>query len=106
MYAVISTGGKQYRVSKGDTIRIEKLDKKEGDKVLFDKVLLISDTGKVSIGKPFLEKGKIEGVVKAQGRDEKISIINNFNSSETLKFDFIQKSFNKNEPLSLDVYLT
>ena len=43
MYAVISTGGKQYRVSKGDTIRIEKLDKKEGDKVLFDKVLLISD---------------------------------------------------------------
>ena len=75
MYAVISTGGKQYRVSKGDTIRIEKLDKKEGDKVLFDKVLLISDKGKVSIGKPFLEKGKIEGVVKAQGRDEKISII-------------------------------
>ena len=47
MYAVISTGGKQYRVSKGDTIRIEKLDKKEGDKVLFDKVLLISDKGKV-----------------------------------------------------------
>ena len=75
MYAVISTGGKQYRISKGDTIRIEKLDKKEGDKVLFDKVLLISDKGKVSIGKPFLEKGKIEGVVKAQGRDEKISII-------------------------------
>ena len=84
MYAVISTGGKQYRVSKGDTIRIEKLDKKEGDKGLFDKVLLISDKGKVSIGKPFLEKGKIEGVVKAQGRDEKISIIK-FNRRKHIK---------------------
>ena len=42
MYAVISTGGKQYRVSKGDTIQIEKLDKDEGETILFDKVLLIS----------------------------------------------------------------
>ena len=75
MYAVISTGGKQYRVTKGDTIQIEKLDKDEGETVYFDKILLISDNGKVSIGKPFLEKSKIEGVVKAQGRDKKISII-------------------------------
>ena len=75
MYAVISTGGKQYRVSKGDTIQIEKLDKDEGETVHFDKILLISDNGKVSIGKPFLEKSKIEGVVKSQGRDKKISII-------------------------------
>ena len=75
MYAVISTGGKQYRVSKGDTIQIEKLDKKEGDTILFDKILLISNNGKVSIGKPFLKKSKIEGVIKAQGRDKKISII-------------------------------
>ena len=56
MYAVISTGGKQYRVSKGDTIQIEKLDQSEGDTVLFDKILLISNNGKVTIGKPFLEK--------------------------------------------------
>ena len=75
MYAVISTGGKQYRVSKGDTIQIEKLDQNEGDTVLFDKILLISNNGKVSIGKPFLEKRKIEGVVKSQGRDDKVSII-------------------------------
>ncbi|MBT7543230.1 MAG: 50S ribosomal protein L21 [Gammaproteobacteria bacterium] len=75
MYAVISTGGKQYRVSKGDTIQIEKLDKKEGDTILFDKILLISNNGKVSIGKPFLKKSKIEGVIEAQGRDKKISII-------------------------------
>ena len=75
MYAVISTGGKQYRVSKGDTIQIEKLDKKEGDTILFDKILLISNNGKVSIGKPFLKKTKIEGVIEAQGRDKKISII-------------------------------
>lgn len=47
----------------------------EGETVHFDKILLISDNGKVSIGKPFLEKSKIEGVVKAQGRDKKISII-------------------------------
>ena len=75
MYAVISTGGKQYRVSKGDTIQIEKLDKSEGDKVLFHKILLVSNNGKVSIGKPFLKKTKIEGVVKSQGRDDKIRII-------------------------------
>ena len=75
MYAVISTGGKQYRVSKGDTIQIEKLEQSEGDTVLFDKILLISNNGKVTIGKPFLEKSKIEGVVKSQGRDKKVSII-------------------------------
>ena len=75
MYAVINTGGKQYRVSKGDTIQIEKLDKDEGETILFDKVLLISNDGKVTIGKPFLETGKIEGGVKAQGRDKKVSII-------------------------------
>ena len=75
MYAVISTGGKQYRVSKGDTIQIEKLDKNEGDTVLFDKILVISNNGKISIGKPFLKKSKIEGVVKSQGKDKKISII-------------------------------
>ena len=75
MYAVISTGGKQYRVSKGDTIQIEKLDQNEGETVLFDKIILISNNGKVSIGKPFLEKSKIEGVVKSQGRDKKVSII-------------------------------
>jgi large subunit ribosomal protein L21 len=75
MYAVINTGGKQYRVSKGDTIQIEKLDKDEGETILFDKVLLISNDGKVTIGKPFLETGKIEGIVKAQGRDKKVSII-------------------------------
>ena len=75
MYAVISTGGKQYRVSKGDMIQVEKLDKNEGDTVLFDKILLISNNGKVSIGKPFLKKSKIEGVVKSQGKGKKISII-------------------------------
>jgi large subunit ribosomal protein L21 len=75
MYAVISSGGKQYRISKGDTIQIEKLDKNEGDTVLFDKILLISNNGKVSIGKPFLAKSTIEGVVKSQGRDKKVNII-------------------------------
>lgn len=75
MYAVISTGGKQYRVSKGDLIQVEKLDKNEGETVLFDKILLISNNGKVSIGKPFLEKSKIEGVVKSQAKGKKISII-------------------------------
>ena len=60
MYAVISTGGKQYRVSKGDTIQIEKLDKNEGDTVLFDKILLISNNGKVSIGKPFWQKVQLK----------------------------------------------
>ncbi|MBW3566938.1 MAG: 50S ribosomal protein L21 [Proteobacteria bacterium] len=76
MYAVIETGGKQYRVAQGDVIKVEKLDGAEGDAVEFDKVLLISDGGdKTLMGAPFVDGGKVTATVKAQGRSRKVEII-------------------------------
>ena len=77
MLAVIKTGGKQYLVSPGDKIKIEKLDVKEGEKVFFDQVLLISDeNGKnVKIGRPFLDKAKVEAKALRQFRDKKVVIV-------------------------------
>ncbi len=72
MKAVIHTGGKQYLVSPGEKIKIEKLDAKKGDKVTFDKVLLLEDEKKnVSIGTPFLKETKVEGEVLEEGREKK-----------------------------------
>ena len=57
MYAVIATGGKQYRVTKGETLRVEKLAGEEGDSVELDGVLMVADGDKVSVGTPMLDKG-------------------------------------------------
>lgn len=76
MYAVIETGGKQYKVAQGDVIKVEKLDGAAGDAVEFDKVLLISDgADKIVMGAPFVEGGKVTATVKAQGRHRKVEII-------------------------------
>ena len=75
MYAVIETGGKQYKVAEGDVIKVEKLDV-DGEAVEFDKVLLISDGAeKVVMGTPFIEGGKVSAKVKSQGRHRKVEII-------------------------------
>jgi len=75
MYAVIATGGKQYRVSEGAVLRIEKLDAEEGANIEFDRVLLVGDGDAVSVGKPFLEGGKVQAVVMSQGKGRKVEII-------------------------------
>ncbi|MGD9386810.1 MAG: 50S ribosomal protein L21 [Gammaproteobacteria bacterium] len=75
MYAVIATGGKQYRVSEGAVLRVEKLDAEEGAKVEFDRVLLVGDGDQVTIGKPYLEGGKVEGTVMAQGKARKVEVV-------------------------------
>lgn len=75
MYAVIKTGGKQYRVSEGDTVKIEKLDADEGAQVEFDNVLMVSDGENVKVGSPIIAGGKVTGTVKSQGRHKKIEII-------------------------------
>ena len=74
MQAVFKTGGKQYRVSPGDEIKIEKLPGEVGKEVVFDKVLLTSDGETVNIGKPFLDSSKITGRILMQGRDRKIIV--------------------------------
>src|SRR4029453_13310139 len=65
MYAVISTGGKQYRVSEGQVVRVEKLDAEAGANVEFDKVLLVGSGDQVKIGAPFLSGGKVVGTVQS-----------------------------------------
>lgn len=74
MYAVIETGGKQYRVQEGDVITIEKLKVSAGDDVTFDKVLLLNDGEKVQVGTPTIEAAKVYGSVVENGKGEKVII--------------------------------
>jgi large subunit ribosomal protein L21 len=74
MYAVIQTGGKQYRVTPGELVKVEKLPGNKGDQVTFEKVLLTSDGETVNIGNPFLPDIKVQGRIARQGRDRKILV--------------------------------
>ena len=74
MYAVIEACGKQYKVTKGDVVFFEKLDVEEGKKVTFDKVVLVSDEGKVEVGAPYVKGIKVEGKVVAHGKGKKIIV--------------------------------
>lgn len=75
MIAIIQTGGKQYLVSKGDKIQVEKLAGEKGGAITFDKVLLVGDDKKHSLGKPFIDGATVEGKILKQGRGEKIVIL-------------------------------
>ena len=74
MYAVIETGGKQYRVSEGDAISVEKLPYQVGDKVEFERVLLVSDEKGVAIGQPIVTGAKVVARVESEGRGRKILV--------------------------------
>jgi large subunit ribosomal protein L21 len=74
MYAVIETGGKQYRVQEGDVIRVEKLNIADGETVKFDKVLLVAEEGKLNVGKPYVDGAVVEGLVEKQDKAKKIII--------------------------------
>ena len=76
MYAVIQTGGKQYRVEPGKTVVVEKLACDEGAQVVFDQVLLVSsgDGANVTIGKPTVANAKVTGEIVEQGRGEKLVV--------------------------------
>ncbi len=75
MYAVIKTGGKQYRVSEGETLKVEKLGAEEGGSVEFDQVLMVADGDDIKIGTPLVEGGKVTATVVANGRGKKVKII-------------------------------
>ena len=75
MYAVIATGGKQYRVTEGQTLKVEKLTADVGASLDIDKVLMVADGDDVKIGKPYLDGGKVTVTVKSHGRGEKIRIV-------------------------------
>lgn len=73
MYAIISAGNKQYRVSQGETIYIDKVNLEDGSAISFD-ALLIENDGEIKVGNPVVEGAKVEGKVVAQVKGEKIKI--------------------------------
>ena len=75
MYAVIKTGGKQYRVIEGQTLRVEKLVAEEGAIIELDQVLMVGEGEQVTVGAPFIAGSKVTATVKAQGRGKKVEII-------------------------------
>ena len=74
MYAIIESCGKQYKVAEGDVVFFEKLDAEEGKKVTFDKVVLVSEEGKVQVGDPYVKGIKVEGKVVSHGKGKKIIV--------------------------------
>ena len=73
MYAIIATGGKQYKVSEGDKVRVEKLDGEVGAAVTFDQVLLVGGDS-VTVGSPCVEGAAVEGKITAQGKGKKVIV--------------------------------
>lgn len=75
MYAVIATGGKQYRVSEGSVVRVEKIDAEAGASVEFAQVLLVGEGDKVQVGSPYLSGGKVVATVQGHGKGDKKTIV-------------------------------
>jgi large subunit ribosomal protein L21 len=74
MYAIVVTGGKQYRVMKGEVLRVEKLDGEEGAEVKFDQLLMLGDGEKISLGDD-LKSASVTATIKGHGRAEKVRIV-------------------------------
>ena len=74
MYAVIKTGGKQYRVSSGEKLKVEQLAADVGSQITIDKVLMVADGDKISIGKPLVKGATVQATVVSHGRRDKVRI--------------------------------
>jgi large subunit ribosomal protein L21 len=74
MYAIIKTGGKQYKVSEGDLVRVEKLNAEIGDTVEFDQVLMVKGEDDLKVGAPLVENAKVSATVKDQAKDKKVIV--------------------------------
>jgi large subunit ribosomal protein L21 len=98
-FAVIETGGKQYQVKSGDVITIELLpgEMKAGDKVTFDKVLLVDDGSNTTIGTPYISGAKVEATYKATGRLPKVTVIKYKQKSRYYKKNGHRQPFSKVE---------
>jgi large subunit ribosomal protein L21 len=95
--AVINTGGKQYKVKKGQAVKIEKIDKAAGKKITFDTLLVASSDGKeLKLGKPSLGK-KVEGKIVAQGKDKKVTVVKYKNKTRYLRNKGHRQPFTKAE---------
>ena len=74
MYAVIKTGGKQYRVSEGDILKVEKLDCDQGDEIKFDRVLALSEENGFQVGRPVLDDAEVKAEVLEHGKNRKVKV--------------------------------
>jgi large subunit ribosomal protein L21 len=74
MYAVVATGGKQYKVQEGDVLKVEKLTGEVGSQVAFDQILMMSDGDQVKVGQPVLEGAQVKGHIVEQGKHAKIIV--------------------------------
>jgi len=75
MYAVFRSGGKQYRASKGERLKLEKLDVEEGAKISFDEVLLVGDGKDIKVGSPLLAGSSVSATVLKQGKSKKVTVV-------------------------------
>jgi len=75
MYAVFRSGGKQYRASKGEILKLEKLDADEGAKIQFDEVLLVGEGSDIKVGSPLLSGSSVSATVLKQGKSKKVSVV-------------------------------
>ena len=75
MYAVIKTGGKQYKVEEGQTLKVEKLPVDEGASVDIEQVLMVADGDNITVGAPYVDGGKVTATVKSHGRGKKVEIV-------------------------------
>lgn len=102
MLAVIKTGGKQYLVSPGDKIKIEKIEKKEGEEIVFDSVLLLQKQNKLEIGAPIVKGAKVVAKVVKQGRGKKIVVFKHKPKKRYKKKQGHRQCFTEVEILKID----
>ena len=74
MYAIVRTGGKQYQVGAGDSLRVEKIEGEVGDSVTLDEVLLVADGDEVKVGRPLVEGAKVQARIAEQGKAKKVLV--------------------------------
>ena len=75
MYAIFKSGGKQYRASKGDKLKLEKINNLSGEKVVFDEVLSVGEGADINCGSPYLKNATVEAKILEQGKDKKVEVI-------------------------------
>ena len=75
MFAVFESGGKQHRVAEGEVVRLDRLHGEPGERVVFDRVLMVAEGNDIAVGTPLVAGGQVAGEVVEQGRDRKITVI-------------------------------
>jgi large subunit ribosomal protein L21 len=95
MYAIIETGGKQYRVAEGDLVTVEKLDAAEGDSLDLPRVLMLADGDAVQVGKPYLDGAKVTAEVAEHGKHAKVQILKFKRRKHHLKRQGHRQSFTR-----------